>query len=79
MQKLVEVFNATNTSQKIIVTTEKDFARLSHPSLKKIIEQLPVYILPVTVEFTLEDKKTIQELLINHVRENKNNSQVHYR
>jgi tetraacyldisaccharide 4'-kinase len=79
LQKLVEVFNATNTSQKIIVTTEKDFARLSHPSLKKIIEQLPVYILPVTVEFTLEDKKTIQELLINHVRENKNNSQVHYR
>lgn len=77
LQKLVKVFNATNTPQKIIVTSEKDFARLSHPPLKKLVEQLPIYILPVTVKFTLEDKKTIQELLINHVRENKNNSQVH--
>lgn len=70
LQKLKEVYNATNTSQKIIVTTQKDLARLSHQPLKKIIEQLPVYILPVAVQFTPNDKKNLQELLINHVREN---------
>ncbi len=73
LQKLVEVYKRTNSSQKIIVTTQKDFARLSHQPLKKIIEQLPMYILPLEVQFKEQDKKTIQELLINHVRQNKNN------
>jgi tetraacyldisaccharide 4'-kinase len=72
IQRISEKFDTFTTSKKIILTTEKDYARMiEHPEFKK----LPVYCLPVAVEF-LENKEQFDQLIINYVRANKRDSSV---
>jgi len=72
IQRISEKFDTFTTSKKIILTTEKDYARMiEHPEFKK----LPVYCLPVEVEF-LENKEQFDQLIFNYVRENKRDSSV---
>lgn len=77
LQKLKETFEKITATQKIIITTEKDAARIREERLAEVIASLPVFVLPVAVKFIQDSNQFIKELLINHVRENKNNSQVH--
>lgn len=53
-------FNALSSSNKILITTEKDAVKLRSPEAKRILGNLPVYVLPVAVSF---DKKSEVELL----------------
>jgi len=53
----------------IIFTTEKDWMRLQAPEVKKTVSLLPVYILPIEVEFLFDNEKdTFDKILKDHVR-----------
>lgn len=55
---------------KIIVTTEKDAMRLKGEDLLDIANNLPLYVLPIEVDF--KDKtQEFNEIIINYVRTNK--------
>ncbi len=55
---------------KLLVTTEKDAMRLLQPKLCAIAQKLPVYYLPMEVEFHGEDKQAFDEQILNYVRTN---------
>jgi tetraacyldisaccharide 4'-kinase len=69
---ITEKFGTFTTSKKIVLTTEKDFARMMHI---EVLMGLPIYCLPIEVEI-LEDKEQFDELIKTYVRTNKRNSLV---
>lgn len=64
---VVEIFSTIAQGNKIILTTEKDAMRLrGHEVLKK----LPLYYIPVEVEFHENDKEEFNKMIIQYVGKN---------
>lgn len=62
--------DAIEGGNKIVVTTEKDAMRLQGSDLQDIANTLPLYVLPIEVDF--KDKaQEFNETIINYVRTNK--------
>lgn len=62
--------DAFDGGNKIVVTTEKDAMRLKGSDLQDIANTLPLYVLPIEVDF--KDKtQEFNETIINYVRTNK--------
>ena len=49
--KLADEFSACASKNKMIITTEKDAQRLVEHELLPLLEQLPVLVLPIGIEF----------------------------
>ena len=64
---LVKRFENLGGEKKIIVTTEKDAARLANSPYFCRFERAPLYDLPITVRFHEEEK--FNETILNYVRE----------
>lgn len=68
--KLVASFRAAKSADKIIITTEKDAQRLKTPVIKELLNNLPVYYLPVSTKFhkpgDLEFDQIIKNYVIKH-------------
>ena len=64
--KISEIFDTFATGNKIILTTEKDAMRLK--GLKKF-NSLPVYYIPIKIEF-ISEKETFDQKLINYAANN---------
>jgi len=67
ISKLAEDFRQDKTLNKIIITTEKDIQRLMTQGLREILEDLPVFYLPVEAEFHESDKERFDLLIKNYV------------
>tara|TARA_B100000575_G_C23116510_1_gene645494 strand:- start:245 stop:1285 length:1041 start_codon:yes stop_codon:yes gene_type:complete len=65
--KIKEVWTEIQSSEKIILTTEKDCMRLK--MFKKELENLPIYYLPISVNF--HEKEKFNNLIIDYVKKNK--------
>ena len=50
IMKMVDIFNNISNPDKIIVTTEKDAARLHQSSIREQLEKLPVFYTPIQVK-----------------------------
>ncbi len=59
------------SSNKFLVTTEKDAMRLNAPHIREMVVPLPFYYLPIEVEFHEEDKQRFNKLILNYVGENR--------
>jgi len=68
---VVNHYRETYGSSKIIVTTEKDSMRLQEPKLAELLKSVPVFYLPIEMEFHKEDKKKFNDLIINFVKREK--------
>ncbi|MFD0793582.1 tetraacyldisaccharide 4'-kinase [Mucilaginibacter litoreus] len=68
ISKLATEFESCISQKKIIVTTEKDAQRLGVHSLRNVIQQLPVWVLPIGVKF-LNNAAGFDQLIKNYVRE----------
>ncbi|MBE0650301.1 MAG: tetraacyldisaccharide 4'-kinase [Bacteroidales bacterium] len=58
------------TRNKAIITTEKDAMRLINSPYLRILEDLPVYFLPIEVKFHGEDGEEFNDQILKYVREN---------
>lgn len=67
---IIKIFNNIAGENKIIVTTEKDAMRLQRHDLKNALEGLPLYILPVEVDFRNKAEE-FNENVLKYVRANK--------
>ena len=65
-----EELDAIEGGNKIVVTTEKDAMRLMGNDLQDIANTLPLYILPIEVDFK-EKTQEFNETIINYARTNK--------
>ena len=68
-------FENLSGEKKIIVTTEKDAARLTNSPYLCQFEIAPLYVLPVSVRFHEEEK--FNEEILKYVRENSYNRWIH--
>ena len=51
IQKVLAVFDGMAYAEKCILTTEKDRVRLMHPTLQFMLQHIPVFYLPIVMEF----------------------------
>ena len=58
----------------IIITTEKDKARLTHVELLNEEVRNALYALPIEVQFMLNGKETFNKKILSYVRKNSRNS-----
>lgn len=66
--KLVKEFTDLASPKKMIITTEKDAQRLRDESLFNGLMPLPVWVLPITIEFLNEEGDHFDQLIQNDVR-----------
>ncbi|MBE0640201.1 MAG: tetraacyldisaccharide 4'-kinase [Bacteroidales bacterium] len=65
-----ERFNNLFAKVKIIITTEKDAARLAYPKLPPQLADLPVFYLPIETKIHNEYRKDFNDQIRKYVREN---------
>lgn len=69
LRSLVSEFYETFSGSKAIITTEKDSMRLRNPKLSDIIKNLPVYYVPIEVDFHEQDKIKFDQLVMDYMGE----------
>jgi len=75
--KLAAEFNGCSSKNKLIITTEKDAQRLVEHELLPAVNQLPVLVLPIGINFLNNTEQLFNNLLINYVREHTEHRPVH--
>lgn len=61
-------FDNIASPEKIIITTEKDVARLADSQFATLLKPLPVFYLPVSVSFFRDDEKVFSVILDSNAR-----------
>jgi tetraacyldisaccharide 4'-kinase len=76
IQSIKEKFDDLPTQKKLLLTTEKDAMRLKTTDLSQVLKTLPVYYLPIVIDFHETDKQIFDQLILDYVKKNKRNSGV---
>jgi tetraacyldisaccharide 4'-kinase len=69
--KLLAAFDANSSTNKIIVSTEKDSMRLMTDEFKALLQNYPIYYLPLEIAFFENDKTNFNKQILNYVEQNK--------
>lgn len=76
LQLMEERFSTLREGKRLIITTEKDAARLkSHPAWNEALKPY-VYVLPVEIEFLQNQQYIFNQNIIGYVRKNSRNSSL---
>jgi tetraacyldisaccharide 4'-kinase len=72
--KAIEIkFNDLSSTNKIIITTEKDVMRLRDKNLSGVLNNLPIFYIPIEIKFCDEGEKDFNNHILNYVRSNQKN------
>lgn len=69
INKIKDEFSELNSSQKIILTTEKDATRLS--SFKSDLKDLPVFVLPMAHQFLFDETNSFENVVMKYIEDHK--------
>jgi tetraacyldisaccharide 4'-kinase len=64
-------FDDIYTRNKLLITTEKDAMRMLNPEVRELAAEMPIYYMPMEIDFHNGDKKIFDETINKYVRENK--------
>ena len=67
---VIKKFNTIASEKKIILTTEKDAMRLIDSYFKELLIDLPLFYLPIEIQFHNDDQTNFNKQIINYVRQN---------
>jgi tetraacyldisaccharide 4'-kinase len=70
LNQLLYTFEEIKSLNKIIVSTEKDYQKLAQSEFAHKIKDLPIFYLPVRVEFFPEDKSIFDQIILQYVTKN---------
>jgi tetraacyldisaccharide 4'-kinase len=73
METIRARFEDLPTRKKIILTTEKDLMRLKNPEFSNFFKNLPLFYLPIEINFHEKDKQKFDKLIIDYVGQNQRN------
>ena len=73
LNKIKERFNKITDPNKIIITTEKDFMRFENKDFNNILADLPVFYIPIEVNFFENDKKTFNKQVLDYIEHDRKN------
>ncbi|MEI8203124.1 MAG: tetraacyldisaccharide 4'-kinase [Bacteroidota bacterium] len=68
--KVKSTFLNIYTKNKVLMTTEKDYMRLQASKLIEILNDVPLYFVPVQVEFHKENKDKFNKQILEYVSKN---------
>ena len=68
-QKILKAFSKIVMPKKCLLTTEKDSVRLMNENLKPILQDIPIFYLPIQVAF-LKDKQAFAQLIFKTIEKN---------
>lgn len=66
MARISQRFSEIQHPRKIIVTTEKDCQRLVIPAFYEVLEDLPVYMLPIRFTFDRNDEAILRQKVLEY-------------
>jgi tetraacyldisaccharide 4'-kinase len=69
-----KIFDNIASANKIIVTTEKDAMRLRSPENAEALKDLPIFYMPIEIDFHDKDKEQFNEQILHYVRANQKHS-----
>ncbi len=72
-----KTFHSIPTENKIILTTEKDAMRLKLPEFSIILDALPIFYMPIEIDFYEHEKEQFNEQIIHYVRANQKHDSVY--
>ncbi len=75
INKIIKTFDDIFSTNKIIITTEKDAMRLIKTNLINYMKEYPVYYIPMEVKFH-SSKESFDKLVIDYVEKNKRNRSI---
>lgn len=67
---VLNIFNTIASDKKIIVTTEKDWMRLESSDFANQLLNLPLFYLPIEIDFSETDKLTFNNQISEYVKRN---------
>lgn len=73
LRKIMNKYDSLPTQKKILITTEKDVMRLRTPDLNVILKSMPIYYIPIEIDFHGDDKLSFDKSVLEYVEENKRN------
>jgi len=65
LNEILKKYNQIQASQKLIITTEKDAVRLI--KFEQQLQHLPLYVLPIEVQFLFGEEPVFTELMTNFI------------
>ena len=68
LEKITKKFNDLPTQKKILVTTEKDVMRLKTPELNTNLKNLPLFCVPMEIDFHGSDKANFDNAILTYVK-----------
>ena len=71
IEEITRKYHDLPTQKKIIVTTEKDVMRLKTPELSHYLKNLPLFCLPMEIDFHGADKENFDNEILHYVEKNK--------
>ena len=71
LERIQKTFESLPTQKKLLVTTEKDAMRLNLPEFNSILKTMPVYYIPIEVDFHEPDKQIFDQLILEYAKKNK--------
>lgn len=77
LQLVIRTFNDAFTRKKIIITTEKDAMRLIKSEYINLLDDMPLFYIPIEVKFHGLDNSNFSNQILKYVRENKRNGSIH--
>lgn len=79
IDEIFNTFNEIESSQKMIITTEKDIVRLRSIKNPPADFFRNIYYIPIEIKFLDRSKELFNKKILTHVRENKSNSRFYKR
>jgi tetraacyldisaccharide 4'-kinase len=72
-----KIFNNIASANKIILTTEKDAMRLKSPEYMEFVKGLPLFYIPIEIDFHNKDRDAFNEQILHYVRANQKYGSIH--
>ena len=64
------IFMEITNPNKLVITTEKDWMRLQKSELQETVKKLPLFYIPIKMDFNEKEKEEFNAQIINYVRTN---------
>ncbi len=76
IEAIIRKFNDLPTQKKLMVTTEKDVMRLKTPELSAYLKNLPLFCVPMEIDFHGTDKENFDKEVIRYVEQNQRDHRI---
>ena len=76
LERIKNKYEGLPTQKKLLVTTEKDTMRLRTTELSQLLKTMPIYYIPIEVDFHGEDKNVFDKTILDYVEKNKRDRRI---